>query len=81
MLYKDMVNGTTNWLQHVQMVKETVPGPNSEEAREIHAARPPVQWNNSASPAWTDADNRPVPGLVHTVGIKDSIIEVSTDNQ
>lgn len=74
MMYKDMVNGTTNWKDHVAMVKETVPGPNSEEAQEMNAARPPIAWNNTASPAWTDADNNPVDGLVHTVGIKTTVI-------
>jgi hypothetical protein len=81
MLYKDMVNGTSNWVEHVQMVKETVPGPNSDEAREIFAARPAVNWNNTESPAWTDASNRSVPGLLHVVGIKDTVIEISDQNQ
>jgi hypothetical protein len=81
MLYKDMVNGTHNWVDHVQMIKETVPGPTSAEAIEVHAARPPIKWNNLSSPCWTDADNNPVPGLIHEVGIKDSIIEVPPTDQ
>lgn len=75
MLYKDMIDGTTNWKDHVTMVKETVPGPTSEEAREIHAARPPINWNTAESPAWTDANNNSLPDLVHTVGIKSTIVE------
>jgi hypothetical protein len=74
MLYKDAVNGTTNWKEHVAMVKATVPGPTSAEALEVTAARPPINWNNTASPAWTDADNNPVPNLVHTVGIKTTVL-------
>jgi len=27
MLYKDMVNGTSNWIEHIQNVKETLPPP------------------------------------------------------
>jgi hypothetical protein len=77
MLYKDMVNGTSNWVNHIQMVKETVPGPNSEEAREMMAARPPIAWNDPSSPAWTDSENQTVPGLVHTVGIKATVVDDS----
>jgi len=74
MLYKDMINGTTHWKDHIAMVKDTVPGPTSDEAREMLAARPPINWNNTENPAWTDADNKPVPNLVHTVGIKTTVI-------
>jgi hypothetical protein len=75
MLYKDMVNGTTNWQDHITAVKEIVPGPNSDEAQEIIAARPPVKWGTEESPAWTDADTNDVDGLLHLVGIKDSDID------
>jgi hypothetical protein len=70
MLYKDMKNGTTEWMEHIEAVKETVPGPNSEEARAVQAARPPIKWGQEESPSWTDNVNRAVPGLLLTIGKK-----------
>lgn len=67
MLYKDMLNGTTNWVEHIQGVKDTIPGPNSDEAREMMSSRPPIKWGNLSSPCWTDEVNRDVPNLLHTV--------------
>ena len=75
MLYKDMVNGTTNWVDHIAAVKEVVPGPNSDEAIEMMAARPPISWASPTSPSWTTETNEPVEGLLHTVGIKSSEID------
>lgn len=68
MLFKDMQNGTTNWVEHIQAVKETVPGPNSEEAKAVYAMRRPIKWGQEESPSWTDEVNRPVPGLLLTIG-------------
>lgn len=31
MLYKDMVNGTSNWVDHIKNVKETLPKPEKKE--------------------------------------------------
>ena len=73
MLYKDMLNGTSNWIDHVNTVKATVPGPNSDEAREMNAARPPIKWCSLESPAWTDINNREIPGLLHVVGLKETV--------
>jgi len=70
MLYKDMRDGTTNWQDHITRVKNTVPGPNSDEAREMRAARPRIEWGTETSPAWTDTVNREVPNLVRNVGKK-----------
>lgn len=75
MLYKDMLNGTTNWIDHITAVKAVVPSPNSQEAIEIIKARPPIKWGTENSPAWTDADSNKVDGLLHVVGIKDSDID------
>lgn len=70
MLYKDQMNGTTNWKDHITAVKNTVPGPNSEEAREMRASRVHINWGTEQSPAWTDTVNREVPNLVKTIGKK-----------
>jgi len=70
MLFKDMQNGTTNWQDHIAAVKNTVPGPNSEEAREMRASRVTINWGTEESPAWTDTVNREVPNLVKTIGKK-----------
>jgi hypothetical protein len=73
MLYKDMINNTSNWVDHVTTVKATVPGPNSDEAREMYAARPPIKWCSLESPAWTDVNNAEVPGLLYVVGLKETV--------
>lgn len=75
MLYKDMINGTSNWVDHVTAVKEIVPGPNSDEARAVAASRPEIIWGTMKSPAWTDEVNRDVDGLLHLVGVRNSVIE------
>jgi hypothetical protein len=66
MLYKDMLNGTQNWVDHISTVKEVVPGVNSEEAQAMYASRPPIKWGTVESPAWTDSAGRVIPGLVYT---------------
>lgn len=68
MLFKDMQNGTTNWQDHIAAVKNTVPGPSSDEAREMRASRVVINWGTEESPAWTDSVNREVPNLVKNVG-------------
>jgi hypothetical protein len=75
MLYKDMKNGTTNWIDHIETIKSIVPGPNSAEAKAVLAARPPIPWCSQESPAWTDENNEHVEGVLHTVGLKDTVVE------
>lgn len=77
MLYKDMVNGTTNWQDHIAAVKAIVPGPTSEEAIEMNASRVEINWGEINSPAWTTEINDEVPGLLITVGIRHSVIDTS----
>ena len=79
MIYRDMLNGTSHWVEHVTAVKEIVPGPNSEEARMVTASRPRIDWGTLKSPAWTDKDNNPVPGVLHLLGLKDTVVEDLTD--
>jgi len=74
MIYNDMKNGTKNWIDHIDAVKAVVPGPDSDEAKELSAARPPINWSTPENPAWTDPNNNHIPGLVHTVGVKDSVV-------
>ena len=69
----------SHWVEHITAVKEIVPGPNSEEARTVSALRPPIKWGSIESPAWTDEDNNHVPGVLHLVGLKTTVVEDLTD--
>ena len=68
MIIVKRLNGTTNWQDHIAAVKNTVPGPSSDEAREMRASRVVINWGTEDSPAWTDNVNREVPNLVKNVG-------------
>jgi hypothetical protein len=46
MLYKDMVNGTSNWIEHIQNIKTTLPKPLSSE--EINAPMSPEEIEHLA---------------------------------
>lgn len=70
MMYKDQINGTSTWKDHVARVKATVPSPNSEEAIEVRNSRQVINWGTPESPAWTDTVNREIPGVTRTIGKK-----------
>lgn len=54
MIYKDMKNGTTNWVDHIDAIKAMIPSASSPEI--LGRVERIIDWGTPERPAWIDPD-------------------------